>query len=122
MESMLHQHAKSLSRGDNLKLELGLSLIQKPKFLLLDEPTAGMSRIDTNHTIELLSKIKQKGITKVIIEHNMHVVFSLADRISVLAQEHVIATGLPGEIPKSPKVKAAYLVGERHALGTINQV
>ena len=67
-------------------------------------------QIDTNRTIELLSKIKQR-INKVIIEHDTHVVFSLADRISVLAQGHVIATGLPDEIRKSSKVKEAYLGG-----------
>ncbi len=63
-----------------------MCLVQRPKLLLLDEPTAGMSRLDTNPTIDLLQKIKARGMTKVIIEHDMHVVFSLADRITVLAQ------------------------------------
>jgi len=77
--------------------------------LLLDEPTAGMSRHDTNRTIDLLKQIKESGMTKVIIEHDMHVVFSLADRISVLAQGRIIASGTPDEIRNSPKVKEAYL-------------
>ena len=89
-----------------------MSLIQKPKLLLLDRPTAGMSRIDTNRTIELLSKIKQKGITKVIIEHDMHVVFSLADRISVLAQGHVIATGLLMKFERVQRSKSLFGRGE----------
>ena len=114
MESMLHNHAKSLSRGDKRRLELAMSLIQKPKLLLLDEPTAGMSRIDTNRTIELLSKIKQKGITKVIIEHDMHVVFSLANRITVLAQGTPLVEDVPDKIKGHPKVKEAYLGETAH--------
>ena len=86
-----------------------MGLIQHPHLLLLDEPTAGMSRHDTNRTIELLKKIKEKGMTKVIIEHDMHVVFSLADTISVLAQGRIIATGTPEQIRNDPKVKEAYL-------------
>ena len=88
-----------------------MCLIQHPKLLLLDEPTAGMSRHDTNRTIEVLKRIKERGMTKVIIEHDMHVVFSLADWITVLAQGTIIAEGPPDEVRGSPRVKEAYLGG-----------
>lgn len=101
--------AGSLSRGDKRRLEMAMCLIQHPKLLLLDEPTAGMARHDTNRTIELLKKIKEGGMTKIIIEHDMHVVFSLADHISVLAQGAIIAEGKPDEIKGHPKVREAYL-------------
>lgn len=76
MHSRRDMPAGSLSRGDKRRMELAMCLIQHPRLLLLDEPTAGMSRHDTNTTIELLKKIKSRGMTKVIIEHDMHVVFS----------------------------------------------
>lgn len=101
----------SLSRGDKRRLELAMCLVQDPKLLLLDEPTAGMSRADTNNTIDLLKKIGERGITKIVIEHDMHVVFSLASKISVLAQGTVIAEGTPDEIKGSEKVQEAYLGG-----------
>jgi branched-chain amino acid transport system ATP-binding protein len=103
--------AASASRGDKRRLELAMSLIQHPKLLLLDEPTAGMSRHDTNRTIEVLRRLKERGMTKVIIEHDMHVVFSLADWISVLAQGAIICEGTPDQVRGDPKVQEAYLGG-----------
>ncbi len=102
--------ASSMSRGDKRRLEMAMCLAQDPKLLLLDEPTAGMARADTNNTIDLLKEIKaDRDITMVVIEHDMHVVFSLADRISVLAQGTVIVEDEPDNIKGNPKVKEAYL-------------
>ena len=109
--SSAHVVSSQLSRGDKRRLELAMCLTQNPKLLLLDEPTAGMARADTNNTIDLLKKIAARGLTMVVIEHDMHVVFSLAEKISVLAQGTVIAEGLPNEIKGNPKVQDAYLGG-----------
>ena len=103
-------HAGSMSRGDKRRLELAMCLVQDPRLLLLDEPTAGMARADTNNTIELLKEIKAKrDITMVIIEHDMHVVFSLAERITVMAQGTPLVEDTPDKIKGHPKVKEAYL-------------
>ena len=103
-------HAASMSRGDKRRLEMAMCLVQEPKLLLLDEPTAGMARADTNNTIDLLKQIKdERDITIAIIEHDMHVVFSLAERITVLVQGMPLVEDTPDKIKGHPKVREAYL-------------
>ena len=110
MLDKVKMQAGSLSRGDKRRLEMAMCLVQEPKLLLLDEPTAGMARADTNHTIDLLKEIKAtRPITMAIIEHDMHVVFSLAERITVLAQGTPLVEDTPDNIKGHPKVKEAYL-------------
>ncbi|SMY09569.1 ABC transporter ATP-binding protein [Flavimaricola marinus] len=107
--------ASVMSRGDKRRLEMAMCLVQEPRLLLLDEPTAGMARADTNNTIDLLKEIKEKrDITMAIIEHDMHVVFSLADRITVLAQGTPLVEDTPEKIKGHPKVKEAYLGEAAH--------
>lgn len=103
-------HTASMSRGDKRRMEIAMCLSQEPRLLLLDEPTAGMARADTNNTIDLLKKIKEeRDITIAIIEHDMHVVFSLAERITVLAQGTPLVEDTPENIKGHPKVREAYL-------------
>ncbi|UWR97363.1 ABC transporter ATP-binding protein [Phaeobacter inhibens] len=110
MADKRHMNAASMSRGDKRRLEIGMCLSQEPRLLLLDEPTAGMARADTNNTIDLLKQIKSdRDITIAIIEHDMHVVFSLADRITVLAQGTPLVEDDPQNIKGNPKVREAYL-------------
>ncbi|WP_299209301.1 ABC transporter ATP-binding protein [uncultured Tateyamaria sp.] len=110
MADKRHMNAASMSRGDKRRLEIGMCLSQEPRLLLLDEPTAGMARADTNNTIDLLKQIKdERDITISIIEHDMHVVFSLAERITVLAQGTPLVEDTPDNIKGHPKVREAYL-------------
>ena len=110
MAAKYDMHAASLSRGDKRRLEMAMCLVQDPRLLLLDEPTAGMARADTNNTIDLLKEIRDKrDITMAIIEHDMHVVFSLAERITVLAQGTPLVEDTPENIKGHPKVREAYL-------------
>ncbi len=110
MADKRHMHAAAMSRGDKRRLEIGMCLSQEPRLLLLDEPTAGMARADTNNTIDLLKQIKEdREITIAIIEHDMHVVFSLAERITVLAQGTPLVEDTPDNIKGHPKVREAYL-------------
>ncbi|HLQ84521.1 MAG TPA: ABC transporter ATP-binding protein [Salinisphaeraceae bacterium] len=109
--SHAHSDALNLSRGDKRRLELAICLAHKPRLLLLDEPTAGMSLQDTHTTTELLKKLARKGMTKIVIEHDMKVVFELADEITVLHQGTVISHGMPDEVRADQAVQDAYLGG-----------
>jgi branched-chain amino acid transport system ATP-binding protein len=100
--------AGMLSYGKHRALEISLALATNPDLIMLDEPTAGMSRDETHHAVNLIKKLTQ-GKTVVIIEHDMDVVFSLADRITVLNYGAIIATGSPDEIRTNQAVKDAYL-------------
>jgi branched-chain amino acid transport system ATP-binding protein len=90
------------------QLELALTLARDPILILLDEPTAGLNAEETRSIVPLIRKVIQ-GKTLVIVEHDMEVVFNLADRITVLNYGQVLATGTPDEIRGSEEVKKAYL-------------
>ncbi len=100
--------ASGLSYGKHRSLEISMALATDPDLVMLDEPTAGMSRDETHHAVELVRRLT-KDKTAVIIEHDMDVVFSLADRITVLHMGEILAVGPPDEIRQNQAVKDAYL-------------
>ena len=108
LDKELDVPAGMLSYGKHRSLEISLALATDPDLIMLDEPTAGMSRDETHYAVELIRRLTE-GKTVVIIEHDMDVVFSLADRITVLHYGQVLATGPPAEIRQNQAVKDAYL-------------
>jgi branched-chain amino acid transport system ATP-binding protein len=100
--------ASLLTYAELRALEIGITIAGGANVILLDEPTAGMSRAETERAVELIRRLSE-GRTLVIVEHDMSVVFGLADRISVLVYGQIIASGTPEEIRGNPKVKEAYL-------------
>ncbi len=100
--------AHELAYGQQRALEMGITLSTMPDLILLDEPTAGMSRQETEDAIQMIRRVTQSK-TCIIIEHDMNVVFSLADRISVLHYGVILACGLPDDIRNDQRVKDAYL-------------
>ena len=102
--------ASVLSHGDQKRLEIAISLASRPTLLMLDEPTAGMSRFESRETVALLRKIStEQGLTLVFTEHDMDIVFGISEKIVVLQQGTVIADGTPAEIKANPQVRKAYL-------------
>jgi len=100
--------AGTLSYAEQRALEIGVTIAGGAKAILLDEPTAGMSRTETAHAVELIRQVTE-GRTLVMVEHDMGVVFDLADRISVLVYGEVIASGAPADIRSNAAVQEAYL-------------
>ncbi len=100
--------ARSLSHGERRQLELALALAQRPRVLLLDEPTAGMSPAETARITELIASF-DRALTLVIVEHDMDVVFRLADRISVLHEGRVLVEGAPEAVRGDRTVNEVYL-------------
>jgi len=105
--------AGTLTYAEQRALEVGMTIASGAEVILLDEPTAGMSRSETADTVELIRRATQ-GKTLLIVEHDMGVVFDLADRISVLVYGEIIATDTPDRIRVNPQVQEAYL-GKEHA-------
>jgi branched-chain amino acid transport system ATP-binding protein len=109
--------ARNLSHGDQRRLGIAMALATDPDVLLLDEPTSGMSPGATQETATLVQEIQQSmGLTVLLIEHDMDVVLSISDRISVLDRGSVITTGPPELVRENPDVQDAYLGGMREEL------
>jgi len=114
LESRRDVPAGLLSYAEQRALEIGITIAGGADVILLDEPTAGMSRTETEAAVELIRRISQDR-TLLIVEHDMSVVFGLADRISVLVYGRIIASGTPAEIRADEKVREAYLGAAAHA-------
>lgn len=109
LEGVLHQQARDLSEGDRKRLEIGMLVMQGAHLLVLDEPTAGMSAAESSAIAELIVGLKRTGSTILIIEHDMNVVFKIADRVIVLHQGEVLFEGDPQEVLASEVVRDVYL-------------
>ena len=112
LQDLAHQPAKNLAYGDQRVLEVAIALAGDPNILFLDEPTAGMSPAETRHISKLIKGLSEE-ISIVLVEHDMDMVMSVSDKISVLQYGSIIAEGKPEEIKSNPLVREAYLGKEQ---------
>ncbi len=101
--------ARDLSHGDRRKLELAMALASSPSALLLDEPMAGVSAEDVEGLSEIIGEVRDSGVAVAMVEHHMHVVLGLADRVAVLHHGELLAVGAPEEVTSDERVQQAYL-------------
>jgi len=104
--------AQNLPYGDKRRLEIAIALAAKPDLLFMDEPTAGMSPEETDATVDLVEDLQEElGLTIVLVEHDMEIIFRVSDRIAVLNRGRIIADGPPEDVQGDPSVQEAYLGG-----------
>ena len=109
LAAKMHLRADQLSYGDQRLLEIAQALAAKPTVLLLDEPASGMNHQESAQIVRLIGELRTRGFAIVLVEHNMHVVMTISDRVIVLNYGERIAEGSPAEVRKDRNVIAAYL-------------
>jgi ABC-type branched-subunit amino acid transport system ATPase component len=101
-----------LSYGEQRMLEFARALATKPRLLLVDEPAAGLNAAEVDNLLDRIRTTRDKGVTVVVVEHNMDLVMNVADRVFVMDYGQQLFEGNPGDVQKNPAVVAAYLGGE----------